>query len=139
MYPQVIRALFGDDKVEPLQLNNPIEVQIFLKKAHRLYWNAAADLKSPNWGLLHQTEWHFCDEETYSEAFVSLRIAEQTNLSLLEFLNLDFYFANYLIKRATERAEKEIEQEKKRKEEEMRKLEREKNKERMQRIRRGSR
>lgn len=106
-----------------------------LRKAHRVYWNETLEMKSPNWGVFYQPGWYYCDEETYAEAFISLRMAEQTNLSLAEFFNLDFFFANQLIKRATERAEKEIEQEKKRKEEEIRKMEKEKIKERMQRAR----
>lgn len=114
-------GLFGDENRPPLQLNSSVDVKIYLRKAHRLYWDEKLNTQNQVWGICFQKDWAYNDISLYSDYFINLRIAELTNLSLVEFLNLDYYFAIEIIDKAVKKAEKELEEERKRKEEEERK------------------
>lgn len=70
----------------------------------------------PFWATAHQPDWYYNDEVVYAEYFTSLRIKDDTGLSLTEFFELDYYLATKIIQQAVKRAEKEMEEERKRRE-----------------------
>lgn len=94
----------------------PLEADIFLKKAHRIYWDKRANEKGELWGVSYQSTWEYDFLSLYVDYFTNLRIGDLTNGSLMDFLNLDIFLANNLVNRAVEKAQKEMEEEKRRKE-----------------------
>lgn len=89
---------------------------MFLKNAHRIYWSNDPP-KGALYGVTFQHEWQFNEIEMYSDYFRNLRIGESTNLSLIEYLKLDYDIAIDILNKEVKRAEKEAEEEKRRREE----------------------
>lgn len=117
-YESVHYALVGGKGKPPLVLNSSIEVQLFLKSAHKRYWaTKQEDVHNPLLPILHQEEYEYDDVYRYVSYHRNLRMKDSTGIGLTEFLNLDYSLAIHILNEEIKRAEKEMEEERKRKKE----------------------